>query len=80
MVHQLHVEKVELREEAAKLEKEVEDLNADRVHLKRKAHEKFKKYSRLKQEIRQQQKEHTAQLQQELNIHRVLKDQLETFE
>ena len=29
--------------------------------------------------MRQQQKEHTAQLQQQLNIHRMLKDQLETF-
>ena len=29
--------------------------------------------------MRQQQKEHTAQLQQHMNIHRMLKDQLETF-
>ena len=44
MVHHFHVEKEELREEAAKLEKEVEDLNAERVRLKRKTQVKLEKY------------------------------------
>ena len=36
VVHHLRIEKEELREEAAKFEKEVEDLKAERVRLRRK--------------------------------------------
>lgn len=48
VVHHLRIEEQELREEAAKLEKEVEDVKAERECLRRKTQEKAEKYSGLK--------------------------------
>ena len=45
--------------------KEVEDINAGRVLLRRERDERADKYSRLKNDTQQQQKEHAVQLDQQ---------------
>ena len=65
VTHHLRKEMKELRVENGKLMKEVEDTNAGRVRLTRERDERADKYSRLKNETQQQQKEHAAQLNQQ---------------
>ena len=67
VTHHLRKEMKDLRVENGKLMREVEDINAGRVRLtrERERDERADKYSRLKNETQQQQKEHAAQLNQQ---------------
>ena len=62
MIHHLRREIEELRVENRKLKKEVEEINAERVRLRGERNERADKYSKLKNKMQQQQKEHADQL------------------
>ena len=79
MMHHLRREIEELRVENRKL-KEVEEIDVERVRLRRERNERADKYSKLESEMRQQQKEHAAQLDRQQFMIRMMQDQLEAIQ
>ena len=79
MMHHLRREIEELRVENRNL-KEVEEIDAERVRLRREQNERADKYSKLKTEMQQQQKEHAAQLDRQQFMIQMMQDQLEAIQ
>ena len=79
MMHHLHREIEELRVENRNL-KEVEQIDAERVRLRREQNERADKCSKLKTEMRQQQKKHAAQLDRQQFMIQMMQDQLEAIQ
>ena len=79
MMHHLRREIEELRVENRKL-KEVEEIDAESVLLRREQNERADKYSKLKSEMRQEQKQHAAQLDRKQFMIRMMQDQLEAIQ
>ena len=79
MMHHLRREIEELRVENRNL-KEVEEIDAERVRLRRKQNERADKYSKVKTEMRQHQKEHADQLDRQQFMIQMMQDQLEAIQ
>ena len=80
MMHHLRREIEELRVENRKLKKEVEEINAERVRLRRERNERADKYSKLKNKMQQQQKDHADQVGQQQFMIRIMQAQLEAIQ
>ena len=79
VMHDVCREMEELRVGNKKLKKEVEEINAESVPLRRERNEKADKYSRLENKMQQQQKEHANQLDRQQLI-RMMHDQLDAVQ
>ena len=79
-MHLLRREIEKLRVENRKLKKEVLEINAEKVRLRRGRNERADKYSNLNNEMQQQQKEHAAQLHRQQFMIRMMQDQLEAIQ
>ena len=80
MMHHLHREIEELRAENRKLKKEVKDINAERVRLRRERNERADKYSKLKNKMQQQQKDHADQVDRQQYMIQMMQAQLEAIQ